>query len=135
MTGTGRENDYKSQGGNASFLSKLLTFCLLRIPELTEYMNILNICVFFLQSLPSFGPYLKERESIVAKHKEKIDLLSEKFEPEKVRPAYKPDKAAPLIKVIQSNVGIVADSREINVANKNGGESRMRMSSSRARLV
>ncbi|CAH3028556.1 unnamed protein product, partial [Porites evermanni] len=56
------------------------------------------------KSLPSFGPYLKERESIVAKHKEKIDLLSEKFEPEKVRPAYKPDKAAPLIKVIQSNV-------------------------------
>ncbi|CAH3165814.1 unnamed protein product [Porites lobata] len=50
------------------------------------------------KSLPSFGPYLKERESIVAKHKEKIDLLSEKFEPEKVRPAYKPDKAAPLIK-------------------------------------
>ena len=72
------------------------------------------MCVCFLQSLPSFGPYLKERESIVAKHKEKIDLLSEQFEPEKVRPAYKPDKAAPLIKVIQSNVGIVAHAREIN---------------------
>ena len=98
-------------------------------------MNILNICLCFLQSLPSFGPYLKERESIVAKHKEKIDLLSEKFEPEKVRPAYKPEKAAPLIKVIQSSVGFVADAREINVANKNGGESRMHMSPSLARLV
>ena len=130
MTGRGRENDYKSQGGNPSFLSNLLTFCLLRILELTK-----NICVCFLQSLPSFGPYLKERESIVAKHKEKIDLLSEKFEPEKVRPAYKPDKAAPLIKVIQSNVGIVANSREINVANKNGGKSRMRISSSLACTV
>ena len=73
----------------------------------------------------------------MAKHKEKIDLLSEKFEPEKVRPAYKPDKAAPLIKVIQTNVCFVADSREIiiSVANKNGGESRLRMSSSLARLV
>ena len=111
-------------------MSKLLTFCLLRIAELTQ-----NICVCFLQSLPSFGPYLKERESIVAKHKEKIDLLSEKFEPEKVRPAYKPDKAAPLIKVIQTNVCFVADSREISVANKNGGESTLRMSSSLARLV
>ena len=71
----------------------------------------------------------------MAKHKEKIDLLSEKFEPEKVRPAYKPDKAAPLIKVIQSNVGIVASSREINVANKIGGKSRMRISSSLACTV
>ena len=71
----------------------------------------------------------------MAKHKEKIDLLSEKFEPEKVRPAYKPDKAAPLIKVIQSNVGIVANSREINVANKNGGKSRLRISSSLACTV
>ena len=66
----------------------------------------------------------------MAKHKEKIDLLSEKFEPEKVRPAYKPDKAAPLIKVIQSNVG----SRCTRIL-WNGGESRMRMSSSLARLV
>ena len=71
----------------------------------------------------------------MARHKEKIDLLSENFQPEKVRPAYKPDKAAPLIKVIQSNEGFVAGSREINVTNKNGGESRMPMPSSLARLV
>jgi len=53
-----------------------------------------------LQSLPSFGPYQKEKESIIARHKEKVDLLSEEFEPEKVRPAVKPDKPAPLVKVI-----------------------------------
>ena len=52
-----------------------------------------------LQSLPNFGPYVKERERIVARHKEKVDLLSKDFQPEKVRPAIKPDKPAPLVKV------------------------------------
>lgn len=53
-----------------------------------------------MQSLPSFGPYMKEREGIVAKYKEKIDLLSKEFEPEKVRPALKPDKPVLPLKVI-----------------------------------
>ena len=57
----------------------------------------------------------------MAKHKEKIDLLSEKFEPEKVRPAYKPDKAAPLIKVIQSNVGIVAGDEKLMLQTRTEG--------------
>ena len=60
--------------------------------------------VSVLQSLPSFGPYIKEKESIVARHKEKIDLLGKEFEPEKVRPALKPDKPAPLVKVIDLKV-------------------------------
>ena len=41
-----------------------------------------------------------EKESLVAKHKEKIILLSKEFEPETVRPAFKPDKPVPLVKVI-----------------------------------
>lgn len=56
-----------------------------------------NKCV--LQALPSFGPFLKEREAIMASHKEKADLLSTELEPEKVRPALKADKPAPLVKV------------------------------------
>ena len=42
---------------------------------------------------------MREREAIVARHKEKADLLSKELEPEKVRPALKPDKPAPVIKV------------------------------------
>lgn len=57
-----------------------------------------------LQSLPNFGPYARERERIVAKHKEEIDLLSREFEPEAVRPAYKPDKPVPPVKVISLSV-------------------------------
>lgn len=56
------------------------------------------------QSLPNFGPYARERERIVAEHKEKIDLLSKEFEPEAVRPAYKPDKLVPPVKVISLSV-------------------------------
>ncbi|KAL9951246.1 hypothetical protein ACROYT_G043872 [Oculina patagonica] len=50
------------------------------------------------KALPSFGPFVKEREAIVARHKETSDLLSRELEPEKVRPALKPDKPAPLVK-------------------------------------
>ena len=45
------------------------------------------------QSLPNFGPYMKERREIVAKHKEKADLLSDDKKPEPVRPAPKPSKS------------------------------------------
>lgn len=58
------------------------------------------------KSLPNFGPYLMEKESLVAKHKEKIILLSKEFEPETVRPAFKPDKAVPLVKDV---VGVALD--------------------------
>ena len=42
---------------------------------------------------------MKEREAIIARHKEKADLLSKELEPEKVRPAFKPDKPTPFVKV------------------------------------
>lgn len=45
------------------------------------------------QSLPNFGPYMKERREIVAKHKEKSDLLSDDKKPEPVRPVPKPSKS------------------------------------------
>lgn len=54
---------------------------------------------YVLQALPSFGPFVKEREAIVARHKETSDLLSRELEPEKVRPGLKPDKPVPLVKV------------------------------------
>ncbi|XP_065834475.1 dihydropyrimidine dehydrogenase [NADP(+)]-like isoform X2 [Oscarella lobularis] len=46
--------------------------------------------------LPSFGPYLGEREKIVANHKASIKPVEE-FQPEKHRPAYQPMK--PISKV------------------------------------
>ena len=35
----------------------------------------------------------------MASHKEKADLLHTELEPEKARPAFKPDKPVPLVKV------------------------------------
>ena len=58
-----------------------------------------NCVLCVLQALPSFGPFLKERQTIVARHKEEADLLSRGLEPVKVRPAFKPDKPAPPVKV------------------------------------
>lgn len=62
-----------------------------RVPRIAELVG---------KSLPNFGPYARERERIVAKHKEEIDLLSREFEPEAVRPAYKRDKPVPPVKDI-----------------------------------
>lgn len=69
----------------------------------TLYINVHAIypCPFdvFLQGLPSFGPFMKERKAVMASHKENADLLHTQLEPEKVRPAFKPDKPVPLVKV------------------------------------
>uniref|UniRef100_A0A0B7B8B4 Dihydropyrimidine dehydrogenase [NADP(+)] n=1 Tax=Arion vulgaris TaxID=1028688 RepID=A0A0B7B8B4_9EUPU len=49
------------------------------------------------QSLPSFGPYMKQRETIIASLKSKMDLLDESQKPLPNRPALKLVKPVPKI--------------------------------------
>lgn len=70
----------------------------IHVPLMSVFNNFHGSNVL-LQGLPSFGPFLKERKSIMASHKENADLLHTELKPEKVRPAFKPDKPVPLVKV------------------------------------
>ncbi|XP_066297825.1 dihydropyrimidine dehydrogenase [NADP(+)]-like [Branchiostoma lanceolatum] len=45
--------------------------------------------------LPSFGPYMAQREDIIAKHHETSDILAEQNMPQPQRPARVPDKPVP----------------------------------------
>lgn len=65
--------------------------------------QLINV-VYFPKGLPSFGPYKKKRLEIVAKYKETADLLSDSNKPEKVRPAVKPTKPTPSVKVGKCSV-------------------------------
>lgn len=67
-------------------------------PKHQKGKNVPKIAELVGKALPSFGPFLKEREAIVASHKEKGNLLCTELEPMEVRPALKPDKPAPLVK-------------------------------------
>ena len=53
----------------------------------------------FLQSLPHFGPYRKQREHLTAEQKVIEDLLDEKYHPEPHRPARQPVHPVPRVKV------------------------------------
>lgn len=55
---------------------------------------------FFIQSLPSFGPYQKQKEDLVAKAKKENDLLGKESLPPAERPANKPSKPLPKVKVV-----------------------------------
>ncbi|XP_019632535.1 PREDICTED: dihydropyrimidine dehydrogenase [NADP(+)]-like [Branchiostoma belcheri] len=47
--------------------------------------------------LPSFGPYMSQREEIIAKHHETSEILAEQNMPEPQRPARVPDKPVPTV--------------------------------------
>ena len=53
---------------------------------------------FCLQHLPSFGPFIEERQAIVRQHKEKVPPLDQ-FKPEVHRPAFQPKKPVPTVQV------------------------------------
>ena len=50
------------------------------------------------KSLPAFGPYNAERKKIVSEYKKSINP-SEEFKPEQHRPAHRPSKPVPTVKV------------------------------------
>jgi len=52
------------------------------------------------QHLPNFGPFMKERERLVAEAKEKEDLLAEEKHPEPLRPPNKPAGPIPAIRAL-----------------------------------
>lgn len=51
-----------------------------------------------IQSLPSFGPYLKEKEELIGNYKKTIEVLEE-HQLDNSRPVYKPSKPVPSVKV------------------------------------
>ncbi len=53
-----------------------------------------------IQSLPSFGPYLHEKETKIAEYKKTVDPATE-FKPEVHRPTYR-TKEIPAVKVTLS---------------------------------
>lgn len=52
------------------------------------------------QHLPSFGPFLKEREQKIAQFKHKDDLLAEDYQPQPQRPPNAPKNPVPAIRAI-----------------------------------
>ena len=50
------------------------------------------------QSLPEFGPYLAEKEHYIADYKKTV-VPVEEFAPEVQRPAYRPSRPVPTVKV------------------------------------
>lgn len=64
------------------------------LDELTRF----PICVFSLQKLPSFGPYLEQRKKIIAENKLKLKGGNEACLPLK-RQLFIPKKPIPTIKV------------------------------------
>lgn len=52
------------------------------------------------QHLPHFGPFLKERESKIAQHKHKEDLLADEYQPKPQRPPNAPAHPVPAIRAI-----------------------------------
>ena len=79
------------------FRCKLNTHTVVSVNVLKECERLILANV--VQGLPSFGPYKKKRLEIVAKYKEQVDLLDDASKPEQVRPAVKPTKPAPTVKV------------------------------------
>lgn len=78
-------------------------------PPVTKHQKgkpVLNVIDLVGKPLPSFGPYQKQREAIIAGLKQKLDLLDESQRPLPNRPALVPNK--PITKVADL-IGLAVD--------------------------
>ncbi|XP_013413199.1 dihydropyrimidine dehydrogenase [NADP(+)]-like [Lingula anatina] len=58
---------------------------------------VLKVADIIGKTLPNFGPYKKQKMSVFAEEKRKIDLLDEEFLPPPIRPANSPKGAVPTV--------------------------------------